>query len=97
MKILAIEKKADGLNELLVKNLLIEEAKQVWKLYKDEVLREIYFTKDDHRAVLILECESETAAVNILNTLPLVEHNQIQFEILPLKPYDGFERLFNAS
>ena len=59
MKILAIEKKADGLNELLVKNLLIEEAKQVWKLYKDEVLRQIYFTKDDHRAVLILECEND--------------------------------------
>jgi hypothetical protein len=30
-------------------------------------------------------------------TLPLVQANLIEFEIIPLKPYPGFERLFNKN
>ncbi len=94
MKILAIEKDAAGLDEVKLKNLLVPEAEHVWNLYKDGTVREIYFTQKDHRAVLILECEDEVTAEKILNTLPLVKENQIHFEIIPLKAYDGFERLF---
>ncbi|MDP2036690.1 MAG: superoxide dismutase [Ignavibacteria bacterium] len=95
MKILAIEKEADGFDEGKLSGLLKPEAKQVWNLYKNGTVREIYFTQYDHRAVLVLECESETAAIEILNTLPLVKEKLIRFQILPLQAYDGFERLFN--
>lgn len=95
MKILAIEKEIAGVDENKLRSLLKPEAMQVWNLYKNGTLREIYFTQNDHRAVLILECESETAAIEILNTLPLVKEKLILFQILPLQAYDGFERLFN--
>lgn len=94
MKILAIEKDAAGIDSNKLENLLVPEAKHVWNLYKNGTVREIYFTKTDHRAVLILECEDELSAEYILNTFPLVQENQIRFEIIPLKAYDGFERLF---
>jgi hypothetical protein len=45
--------------------------------------------------VLILECENTEDASQILGTLPFVEADLIEFEIIPLVPYDGFERLFN--
>jgi len=94
VKILAIEKDAAGIDSNKLENLLVPEAKHVWNLYKNGTVREIYFTKTDHRAVLILECEDELSAEHILNTFPLVQENQIRFEIIPLKAYDGFERLF---
>ena len=34
------------------------------------------------------------AARQILAQLPLVQAGLIEFEIIPLVPYDGFERLF---
>jgi muconolactone delta-isomerase len=95
VKILAIEKEVAAANEDKLKSLLRTEAEQVWNLYKNGTVREIYFTQNDHRAVLILECENKAAANRILNTLPLVKEKLIEFEILPLKAYDGFERLFN--
>jgi len=95
VKILAIEKNASSFDATKLEKLLVPEAKHVWNLYKNGIVREIYFTKTDHRAILILECEDEVTAEDILNTFPLVQENQIRFEIIPLKAYDGFERLFN--
>jgi hypothetical protein len=44
--------------------------------------------------VLMLECEDMEDARNILATLPLVEHRLIEFDIIPLRAYPGFKRLF---
>ncbi|KAF0159464.1 MAG: hypothetical protein FD188_2213 [Ignavibacteria bacterium] len=94
MKIIAIERVVTGTDDKKLRSLLKSEAKQVWNLYKNETVREIYFTKKNHRAVLVIECRNEIVAKKILNTLPLVKEKLIQFEILPLQAYDGFERLF---
>lgn len=94
MKVLAIEKDVEGADKNKLSGLLKPEAEQVWNLYKNETVREIYFTKNNHCAVLILECENELAAEEILNTLPLVKEKLIRFEIIPLQAYEGFERLF---
>lgn len=45
-------------------------------------------------AVLVLECESANEAQRILSTLPFVHECLITFEVIPLKAYPGFERLF---
>ncbi len=94
MKILAIEKEVSGTSEEQFKRYLKEEAERVWNLYQAGIIREIYFTKDTHEAVLILECIDEAEAINILKTLPLVKARLIAFEIKPLAAYDGFKRLF---
>ena len=94
MRILAIEKEGPEAQPEKMKLLLEEEAKQVWRLYQEEYLREIWFTLPDHRAVLLLECSSKDQALSLLEALPLVSSGYISFEVLVLSPYDGFERLF---
>ena len=94
MKILALEKESPNVPEDQFVPFLKAEAREVWRLYKQGIIREIYFTKDTHEAVLILECEDLNEAENILNNLPLVKEKLITFDIKQLTAYDGFERLF---
>jgi len=94
MKILAIEKEVDGITKEQIRPFLKAEAQRAWELYQNGFIREIYFTKNSHNAVLILECTNENEARNILDTLPLVKEKLITFDLLPLVPYDGLARLF---
>ena len=92
MKILAIEKEIEGVNWDNTEELLEQEAKAVFQLYLSDNLREIYFTEDKN-AVLILETKNKQAAKRLLDTLPLVQSGKIQFEIMTLNPYNGYERI----
>ena len=94
MKILAIEKEVNGITEEQIRPFLKTEAQKVWELYQNGLIREIYFTKNSHNAVLVLECTDENEAIKVLNTLPLVKEKLISFDLSPLVPYDGFARLF---
>lgn len=94
MKIIAIEQELPGKSAKGFQPYLQAEALKVWELVQAGIIREIYFRDDEPSAVLILECEDANQAREVLNTLPLVQESLIRFEILPLKPYPGFERLF---
>lgn len=94
MKILAIEKPSTSPPSSIPSALLHSEAARVWELYRTGSVREASFTITDHRAVLVLECDSESDAMQLLETLPLVREHHIAFDVLALRPYDGFERLF---
>jgi len=95
MKILAFEKEVPGVAEdRFTTELLRTEAARAWELQQSGVLRELYFTADTHEAVLVLECATAQEARTHLNSLPLVKAGLIDFEVHPLVPYDGFERLF---
>jgi hypothetical protein len=93
MKILAIEIELDGVVWENETETLKAEAQQVYQHYLDGYIREIYFNQD-HKAVLVLECDSTEKASAILNELPLVKNKLIEFVIMELNPYDGFSRLF---
>ena len=94
MKILALEHELAGTTAGQFQPLLKEEARRVWGLQQSGVLREIYFNADQHTAVLMLESTDAEQARQILSGLPLVTARLIEFEIIPLAPYDGFARLF---
>lgn len=94
MKILAIEKEVPGKTGKDFELHLKAEAKEVWNLYQKEFIREIYFDKEKHSAVLVLECDSTEEAKKKMQNLPLVKEELIQFELISLIPYDGFSRLF---
>ncbi len=97
MKILAMEKEKLGLQPEQFAPYLKAEAMCVWDLYQSGQVRELYFRGDRSEAVLILECASTAEALHILDTLPLVQAGLIDFEIVPLVPYTGFERLFESK
>ncbi len=94
MKILALEKEFKGKTAADFNPFLKEEAQKVWDLHKKGDIREINFRSDEKSAVITLECKDEKEAEQILSTLPLVRENLIWFELIPLAPYSGFERLF---
>jgi hypothetical protein len=94
MKILALGRDKPGVGSDEFQPYLKLEARRVWELYKEGILREFYFWRDSPDAVLILECKDAEQARDYLETLPLVEEGLISFEIIPLRPYPGFERLF---
>ncbi len=75
------------------KPYLYDEAARVWELKQSGIIREIFFRADRRDAVIFLEGESEEEVMQILSSLPLVKQGLIQFELIPLKSYDGFDLL----
>jgi hypothetical protein len=94
VKILAVEREKAGVQSEDFQPVLKEEARHAWELYRQGVFRELYFDDRRHTAVIMMECENVNAAREVLGRLPLVRAGLIEFEIIPLRAYDGFERLF---
>jgi hypothetical protein len=97
MRILAIEKDVPGVSdERFTPALLKAEATRAWELYQRGTFCELYFRQDREEAVLVLECKDLQEASRIIESLPLVKNHLITFELIPLRPYPGFARLFNG-
>jgi muconolactone delta-isomerase len=94
MKILALERELPKTNAELFIRFAEEEARKAWELHQAGLIRELYFRADQSTAVLVLECESPEHAENILAELPFVREGLIVFDLIPLKAYPGFARLF---
>ena len=58
------------------------------------IVREIHFRDDRSKAVILLEAENTGQAQAALAQLPLVKAGLIEFEVIGLRPYPGFARLF---
>ncbi len=98
MRFLAIERAVPRVSsERFTPDLLEAEAMRVWQLQQAGVLRELYFRTDRRDAVLMVETADVEEAREALATLPLVEAGLIDFELIPLRPYDGFARLFRDA
>lgn len=93
MRVLAIEREQSTVDPERHRDVLREEARCVWSLQKQEVIREIWFTHRGCRAVVLLECGSEAEALRHLASLPLFREGLIAFDVIPLRSYDGFDRL----
>jgi muconolactone delta-isomerase len=98
MKILAIEREVSDVDfSAFTPELARAEALQAWRLYQEGSVRELYFRADKTEAVLILECASVEEAAATLATLPMVAAGLVAFDLIPLKAYPGFARLFAES
>ena len=97
MKILAIEKEVPGVDWSAVsKELLAQEAHDVYNMYLRDQLREHYFN-EEKCAILVLECDNKTQAQELLGQLPLVKNKLITFEIMELRPYTGYDRIIHSK
>jgi hypothetical protein len=98
MKILALEKEVPGISDdRFTPEILKREAARAWELHQSGVIRDLYFRADRTSAVLILECAHPEEAAYALSTLPLAQQGLVEFDIVPLIPYSGFQRLFSES
>ena len=77
MRILAIERELPALPYVNFHDLLRDEAASVWDLQKRGVIREVWFTAAEKRAIVMLECGNAAEARHHLDTLPLVQRGLI--------------------
>jgi muconolactone delta-isomerase len=95
MKVLALEKELiEGSSN---KTLMELEAQRVYELYKKDKIRQIYFQKQKHTTVIVLEVEDISEARNIISSLPLVENKIIEFDLIELIPYNGLDRIIDQK
>ncbi|MBN8581076.1 MAG: superoxide dismutase [Anaerolineae bacterium] len=97
MKILALEHELPTATAEEFQQYSKDEARKVWALNQAGVVRESYFRADRSEAVLVLECQTVEEAREALSALPFVQNKLIAFELIPLKAYPGFERLFEKG
>jgi muconolactone delta-isomerase len=97
MQILALERELKPIDAQRHADVLREEAAHIWALKKQSVIREIWFTVPDRRAVVLLECVGEEDAKRHLARLPLVREGLIAFEVFALRSYDGLDRLVEGG
>ena len=97
MKIIAIEVETPGYASEDFAPHLDAEARTLWRLYQEGFVREMYFRQDRTEAVLVLEAADVKTAEQKLQQLPLVKNGLISFELIPLRAYPGFERLFSSA
>ena len=94
MKVLALGRDTAPADDPRFAEVRPAEARRVWELYRSDVLREIYFRADRPNGVLVFEVPDLAAARAAIDSLPLVAAGLIDFDLVPLKPYPGFARLF---
>jgi len=95
MQFLAMEIAVEGVGEAqFTPGIGAAEARRVWDLNQAGTVRELYFRADSTAAVLVLECLDIAEAGTALASLPMVAAGLIRFEIVPLRLYPGFARLF---
>lgn len=97
MRILALERELAPPTASLPPDLLRHEATVVWSLQKQGTIRDIWFTTPGRSAVVMLECPNAVEARRHLATLPLVQAGLIDFTVLELNTYDGYERMFTRD
>jgi hypothetical protein len=73
--------------------ILEAEARCVFDLQQADLIRQVYFRADTRSAVIEWESDSIDNVTQALAAFPLVQANLIHFEIIPLMPYTGFNRL----
>ena len=94
MKILAMAKILPGVTPKEIQQLLKVETAKAWEFYMAGVFREMYIRTDFPSAVLMLECANVETAREKLAELPMVEQKVIDFDVIPLGPFDCLTSLF---
>ncbi len=98
MKILVLPKPIEGVRRESLEQYAADEIRAVWDLYAQGIVREFYArAAEPGRVVLMLECTSVEAASDALATLPFARLHLIEFDVIPLAPFVGLTRLFQAA
>ena len=94
MKIFAISKTA-GVDFAALRPHLEDEARAVWRLYREGCVREFYLRSDGPGVVFAFEATTAEEVRSRLNELPLVQKGIIQFDVIPVGPLLSFELLMD--
>jgi hypothetical protein len=94
MKLLCLDIPMPGASPEKYQPHLLGETLHGWALYKNGIVRDIYFRQDRLGVAIIAECDSVDAARQALGEFPLAKAGLIDWEVIPLGPFLGWEKLF---
>lgn len=97
MKLLCLDVPQAGVTPEQYRPHLLEEVRYAWELHRDGVIREIYARQDRPGVAIVVECQSLQDARERMAAFPLVVEGLIDWEIIPLGVFTGWEALFNAA
>ncbi len=97
MKILVMPKPIEGVSREQLLSHAAAEIQAVWELYAQGICREFYTRANEPgRVVMMFESESVEATNKALATLPFAQLHLVDFDVIPLAPFTGLARLFQA-
>ncbi|MYM91763.1 superoxide dismutase [Rugamonas sp. FT82W] len=94
MKLLCLDIPQPGATPDQYQPHLLAEARHGWQLYKNGIVRDIYFRQDRPGVAIIAEAESVEAAHKALAEFPLAKAGLIDWQVIPLGPFLNWEMLF---
>lgn len=94
MQVLGIARVKPGIPFEQVLPFVSAEAEQAWEFYTSEQIRQMYYIADMSGAVMLWDGESLESVAQQVQKLPMVKEDILACEILPIKPYTGYELLF---
>lgn len=97
MKLLCLDIPLPGASPEKYEPHLRGEVRYGWQLYKAGIVRDIYFRQDRPGVAIIAECDSIEDARRALAEFPLAKAGLIDWQIIPLGPFLGWESLFASS
>ena len=92
-----MEREVAGTDPARFRDMASQEASVLFALWMEGVVRESYFRADRDEALLVLEAEGVEQARHHLERLPFVQNGLITFDVIPLRTYPGFQRLFRED
>ena len=94
MQFLLLAQVIEGTPDDRLVPLLKPEAVRAWELYTAGTLRSLHSRTDVRGVVGMLEGADLAEVKRAVDSLPLVQAGMLKTDIIALKPYVGFERLF---
>lgn len=94
MQLLLIARVVEGIAIEQVLPHVKAEAAAVWEKYTAQIVRSIHYIADNSGAILMCEAANQETMQEIAAQFPMVKAGVLKIEVLPLKPYTGFESLF---
>lgn len=94
MKFLAMSRRVAGATNEQVATNATPEALAAFRLMREGVFEQLYFSPDWKGAVLVVQADTREQAQAALETLPMVRACVIAFDLWQLAPYDHYSRLF---
>ena len=77
--------------------LRIPEEKQVWELYMQGIIREMYWDGERIRVIFVLEVNDLQAAETAISSFPMVQAGLFDIQFIPLGPWQPLEVLFASE
>lgn len=83
-------RRSEAFSDEAFAELLDAEAEAVRRLYAAGIIRHAWTRDDAAGAVLMIEAESTEAVHAAMADLPLVSHNMLEVQLIPVRGYRGF-------